>query len=144
MFIEQSDHIEVTIYYKESGAHYIAYNKKDFESKVKEESKAKFATVTLQMKPLTWGLYNNINEAAVIRTVSGDRDWNYKLYKENKLKTIIIGWDAKRKNEKGDLVPVPVNQEAIMNMAPEIAEIALSEYDAVMSLDEDESTATIK
>ena len=139
MFIDQSDFINVTVYYKKVGAHYVAYNQKDFEKKViEEEAKKKFTSVNVQMKTLTWGLYNNINEAAVIKSNNNDRDWNYRLYKENKLKSIIMSWDAKRKNEKGELVPAPVNNEAITSMAPEIAEIILSEYDAVMSLDEEE------
>ncbi len=138
MFIDQNDNINITVYYKKSGHHYVAYSKKDFESKIKEELRGKYSSVTIQMRTLTWGLYNNINESAVIKANNGERDWNYKLYKENKLKSIIVGWDAKKKNEKGELVPVPLTQEVIMSMAPEIAEIALSEYDSIMSLDDED------
>jgi hypothetical protein len=139
MFIDANDYIDITVYYKKTGAHYVAYNQKDFEKKVAtDEAKKKFSSVAVKMRTLTWGLYNNINEAAVIKTNNSDRDWNYRLYKENKLKSVIMGWDAKRKNEKGELVPVPVNNETITSMAPEIAEIILSEYDTVMSLDDEE------
>jgi len=139
MFIDVNDNVNVTVYYRKVGMHYIALSAKEFENKITDEdNKKKFSSVTVQMRTLTWGLYNQINEAAVVKTNNSDRDWNYKLYKENKLKSIIVSWDAKRKNEKGDLVPVPVNQDAITNMAPEIAEIILSEYDNIMSLDEDD------
>ena len=80
MFIDSNDYIEVTVYYKKTGAHYVAYSKKDFEKKViEEETKKKYSSVVVKMKTLTWGLYNNINEAAVIKSSNNDRDWNYKL-----------------------------------------------------------------
>jgi len=135
MFIEKDDNKEITIFYKKEGLHYIAYSKADFEKGVKEDVRAKFSSVVISMRPLTWELFNDINEAAVVKSNLGDREWNYKLYKENKLKTIIIGWDAKKKNEKGELVQLPVNSELILNMAPEIAEIVLSEYDSIKSED---------
>ena len=135
MFIEKDDNKEITIFYKKAGFHYIAYSKADFEKEVKEDARAKFSSVVINMRPLTWELFNDINEAAVIKSNLGDRDWNYKLYKENKLKSIIVGWDAKKKNEKGELVQLPVNSESILNMAPEIAEIVLSEYDSIKSED---------
>ncbi len=135
MFIEKNDNKEITIFYKKEGFHYIVYSKVDFEKEVKEDARAKFSSVVITVRPLTWELFNDINEAAVIKSKLGDREWNYKLYKENKLKTIIIGWDAKKKNEKGELVQLPVNSESILNMAPDIAEIVLNEYDSIKSED---------
>jgi hypothetical protein len=134
MFVNNNDFINITVFYKKLKAHYIAYSKNDFENKISEEEKKKFSSVNIKMRTLTWGLYNQINESATTK----EKEWNYRLYKENKLKSIIIDWDVKIKNEKGELVSVPVNQDSIMNMAPEVAEIILSEYDEIMSINDDE------
>ena len=68
----------------------------------------------------------------------GGRQWNYKLYKENKLRKILASWDAQKTNDKGIVIQIPLNIENIKNLAPEIAEQILNSYDVMMIVSEDD------
>ena len=139
MFIEIDESLEVTIYYKKNGRHYTAYSSKSFEEiGLPEEEIAKFSKLTLRLKPLTWGLYNDLQEAAMVKDNLGNRNWNYKVYKENKLRKIIIKWDATMKGEDDKMIPAPVNPQVISNLAPDIAEAILTAYDQITLIDEEE------
>jgi hypothetical protein len=70
--------------------------------------------------------------------MNGDRTWNYKLYKENRLKNLVVSWDAKKKNDKGELIPVPLNNETLLSLSPDIAEAILSTYDSITLLDDEQ------
>ena len=154
MFIDEKESAEIKIYYKKVGRHYSAYSEEDFnelvfevndkmteEEKKKhiEEEKAKFKSVTIKARPLTWGLYNDLQEEAVVKDNSGNRQWNYKRYKEIKLRRIIMEWDAKIARESdGQMVPAPLNPNTISNLSPDIAEVILNAYDKIMVMDDDE------
>ena len=138
MFVDLNELIDVVIYYKKVGRQYAAYNQKDFDAlDLKDDKeKEKYSKVNLKMKQLTWGLYNELQENSITKGLNGDRTWNYKLYKENRLKNLVVSWDAKKKNEKGELVPVPLNPESILSLSPDIAEAILSTYDSITLLDD--------
>jgi hypothetical protein len=143
MFID-NNYINITIFYKKTGMNYIAFLQKDFNKKVPNElSRKKFLSVTIKLKPLTWGIYNDINNPAILKSEDGDRGYDYKSYKEHKLKTIIVDWDVKKKNNKGELEKVTITDESILSIAPEIAELILKEYDEVTMISEEEEKKII-
>jgi hypothetical protein len=137
MFIDD-DLIDVVLFYKGSGKHYTVYGEAEFKSNNYPEDEAKtFNKVTIKVKQLTWGLYNAIQESAMVVDQLGNRKWNYKMYKENKLKHIICSWDAKMKS--GDkMIDAPINADVIAKLSPEIAEAILNLYDDLTLVDEAE------
>lgn len=134
MFIDENETINIDVYYKKSGRTYLAYGKKDFDDlKLDPQNKKKYEHLKVTMRPLGWGLFNELQEGSITRGVNGERIWNYKLYKENRLKTLIVAWDAKKNNVKGEKEDVPVSFENILSLAPDIAEAILTAYDAVIN-----------
>ena len=162
MFIDEKELIEFKIYYKKVGRHYIAFNEGDFQEidipsiekldadqkkrlteedkkKMTEEEKAKFKVVNIRARPLTWGLYNELQEEAVVKDNLGNRQWNYKRYKEVKLRRIIAEWDVKTTRESdGQTVTAPVSPNQIATLSPDVAEVILNTYDKIMIMDEAE------
>jgi hypothetical protein len=137
MFVDSNDLVEIKVYYKRAGRHYIVHNIEDYDI-LDDEEKVKFKLLTVKVRELTWGLYNELNEESIIRDITGNRQWNMKLYKENKLRKILVSWDAKKVNEKGEEIPVPINNDAITKLSPDIAESILNSYDALMFISEEE------
>jgi len=84
-----------------------------------------------------------LNEESVTKDNLGGRHWNYKLYKENKLRKVIASWDAKMADDKGNLIPVPVSGDMIAKLSPDIAEAILSAYDAMMFIGEEEEKKSL-
>ena len=60
-----------------------------------------------------------------------DIDWV--AYKEKKLITILVGWDAKEDDKD-----VPLNESNIFRLHPAIAETALSAFDRLTLMTEDD------
>ena len=142
MFID--NYINIIIFYKKMGMNYIAFLKRDFYKKVPNElNRKKFLSVEIKLKPLTWGIYNDINDPTILKSEDGGKEYDYKVYKEHKLKIIIADWDIKKKNNKGELEKVPVTEESILSIAPEIAELILKEYDEVTMISEEEEKKII-
>ena len=137
MFIDLNDQMEIRVYYRKVGRHYEVNNPIEYAA-LDEETKAKFKLLMVKARELTWGLYNELNEESITKDNLGGRHWNYKLYKENKLRKVIVSWDAKMPDDKGNLVPVPISNDRLANLAPEIAEAILGAYDEVMFIGEDE------
>jgi hypothetical protein len=90
--------------------------------------------LTVKMKELTWGLYNQLQDNAMIADANGESRFNFRSYKESKLKSLIKEWDAKDKDGK----PVMVNEITISHLAPSIAETIIRSYDEISFLTEDE------
>mgnify|MGYP000695648833 CR=1 FL=1 len=133
MFIEE-DPISISIFFKKVGRHFIAYSKPDYDKmELSEEERSLYKELTLQMRPLTWGLYNELQESAMVLDELGNRQFNYKVYKENRLLRLIRKWNAKR-----DGKDVPINPTTLSKLSPDIAEVILTEYDNVSLLDEDD------
>jgi len=137
MFIDPNELIEIKVFYKKVGRHYVVNSQEEYEI-LDEEDKNKYKCLTVKAKELSWGLYNDLNEESVTKDMTGNRQWNYKLYKENKLRKVIASWDACKINEKGESIPIPVNSDTIKTLAPDIAENILSSYDSLMFISEDE------
>ena len=70
---------------------------------------------------------------AMVTDANGDRHFNFKAFRENKLKKLMKEWDAK-KDDKA----VPINDRMISMLAPSIAECILSSYDSECMLTEEE------
>lgn len=138
MFVEE-ELIEIEIFYKKKGKHYIVYSEEKFkEIDLSEEIKKEYKKLTIQARPLTWGLYNELQESAHVTDELGNRRWNYKAYKESKLKNVIASWDAKIKNTQGEEIAAPVNAKTISKIAPEIAEEIINVYDQKTLIDEED------
>jgi len=137
MFIDPNELTEIKVYYRRVGKHYQVVETDDYD-KMEEEEKKKYKCLKVKVRELSWGPYNELNEESVSKDASGGRQWNYRLYKENKIRKVLVSWDAQKPNEKGEMVPVPVNSDNISKLAPEIAENILSSYDAIMLISDEE------
>lgn len=138
MFLEEDELLDIAVYYKKIGRHYVAYGEQVFnEVGLNEEDKGTYSKLKIRARPLTWGLYNDLQEAAMVEDGLGNRKWNYKVYKENKLRKIIVKWDATAKDEDGNEKPAPINHGVIGRLAPDIAEVILNVYDQMTLIDED-------
>ena len=82
-------------------------------------------------------MYNELNEESVTKDMQGNRNFNFRLFKENKIKKILAGWDASKINSNGDKVEIPLTPDNIRNLSPDIAEEILSSYDTMMFISED-------
>ena len=139
MFIEENDLIDVAIFYRKTGKSYIAYGEKDFNEAVKDESKSKFKKLVVSLRPMTWGLYNDLQEhSSVFDHNEGKNKFNFRRYKEEKLKKLIVKWDATNTDSNGNVVPIPVNEKNILNLSPSIAENIIAQYDEISVMDEEE------
>lgn len=119
--------------------HYLAYGDDEFKNAdLTDEERKDFKSITVKMRQLTWGLYNDLQEGAVDIDDEGNRRFNYKKYKELRLVRLISGWDATNTDAEGKDVPVKVSEKMIKSLAPEIAETILSVYDRIMYLSEEE------
>ena len=102
---------------------------------VEESEKSKFQKITLNMKPMTWKIYNDLQRNSTIDRGRGSgEEIDWLLYKEKKLVTVLVGWNAK--NEKGE--PIPVTPENIFKLHPMMVEMALNTFDSVTLLGEEE------
>lgn len=129
MFVDANETIDIALYYKKEGKHYLVLILKDMENLTQIE-KNEFKVVNIKMKAMTWGLFNDLQDQGYEKGINNERMWNYKLYKQNRLKNLIVSWDAKKTNAKGEQENVPVTQENILSLAPEIAEAILAVYNS--------------
>lgn len=139
MFIENDDTIDIVLFYRKVAKSYIVFGEKDFQDNVKEKSdQDKYKKLTVKMKILTWGLFNELQDIATVTDPNTMRNvFNYKIYKEEKLKRLIVSWDATV--IKGDkTISVPVTSETVLKLAPAIAETLLALYDSISTIEEEE------
>ena len=141
MFIDELQTVKIKIYYKKEGHNYLAYSARDMErihGKPSSETAYiydDFQELNLDMRELTWGAYNDLQEKALQTQQDGSERFSMKKYKEFRLEHLLIGWDAKRKDRaSGELVNVPVNQSTLGALAPEIAETILVAYELEMDI----------
>ena len=133
MFIQDNDLIEIKVYVRNNGHRYTCYTENDYK-KLAEKDKNKCNPFVLKMKELTWGLYNQLQDESMLETNSGESKFNYRHYKEAKLRALIKERDAKGKDGK----PVQVDESNISHLAPAIAETILRAYDEISFLTEEE------
>jgi len=139
MFIENDSTVDIIIYYKKVGYHYLAYSEGEFKDEdLTDKEREEYKKLTVKMRELTWGLYNELQELSVDIDDEGNRKFNYKKYKEIRLIKLIADWDATVKDRNGADVKVNPIEKTIKSMSPEIAEALLNAYDQVMYLSEEE------
>ena len=139
MFIKENSTVDIVLFYKKIGMHYVAFSEPNFKNEdFTEEERKEFKKLTVKMRQLTWGLYNNLQEGSVDVDHEGNNVFNYRKYKELRLTKMISGWDAKTLDSEGKEVPVKVNERTIKSLAPEIAESILTAYDERMFMSEEE------
>jgi len=119
MFTQDGDTINITLYYKKNKHSYSVLPRNEF-LEVSEAERKKYSELNVKMKNLTWGFYNTLQDIS-------DKD-GYKKYKEEKLKELIIEWDASMVKD-GVTKKIPVSDDTIMSLHPEIAENILKLYD---------------
>jgi len=135
MFINETDLVDVKVHYIKSNHRYSAYTNVEFEDMdLEEEEKKDYKVLSLKMRELTWGLYNQLQEDAMQDDHNGNPQFNVKLYKENRLLKLIKEWDAKTDDDK----PVPIAQRFLSHLAPDIAETILRAYDEISFISGDE------
>ena len=139
MFISDNDVIDVIIYYRKLGRSYVAYGEEDFKEEiVDEKEKEKFKKFTITMKLLTWGLFNEIQELSTTYDVAAFRGtFNARKYKEEKLKKLIVKWDATTTDKDGKIINVPVTEKSILSLSPNVAETIINSYERLSVLDDD-------
>ena len=138
MFIDNNKNVDIVVYYRKLGYHYVTYSGKDFEDKeFTDEEKEKFKKLTVQMKQLSWGLYNELQESSIEVDAEGNRKFNGKRYKEFRLTRLISGWDATIQKDDKE-VKINPNEQTIKSLSPDIAEAILNAYDQLMYLSEEE------
>jgi len=144
MFIDELQTIKIKIFFKKEGHNYLVYSERDMRSihgSPNEKNKnayEKFQELNLEMRELTWGAYNDLQEKSLAVQQDGSERFSMKKYKESRLEYLIISWDAKRKDNEGNFVDVPVNQSSLGALAPEIAETILSAYETEMDMGEED------
>ena len=136
MFIDSNDLVEINVYYKKNNNAYSVIKQEEWK-KLSEENRMKYKCLTIKAKPLTWGMYNDLNEDATIIDNNNNRIWSNKLYKEGKLRKIIVSWNAEKTIE-GKTCPVPVSPDTIKTLSRDIAEEILTTYDKMMIISEEE------
>ena len=140
MFIQDDEVLDVVVYYKKLGRIYIACSEKDFNEKIKDEKEiGKYKKLTVSMKLLTWGLYNELQDLATLYDEAREINvFSRKKYKEEKLKKLIVRWDATTKNKDGKEIPATINSNVIASISPNIAEAILTSYDEQSVFSEEE------
>jgi hypothetical protein len=135
MFITDNSLIEVKICWRKIKNRYDAFTESEFKKlTIAEEIKKKYTPLTLKMMELTWELYNKLQEESFDEDVDGNKKWNFRKYKENRLKRVLKEWDAK--DDKG--VAIPVNEKNILHLSPTIAEAIIRAYDEISTLGDEE------
>jgi len=137
MFVKDTDLVDVKVYYlkKGKGHRYLSYTEAEFKGSVlKDDEKKQYKVLSLKMQQLTWGLYNQLQEDAMVEDINGNAQFNVKKYKENRLCKLIKEWDAI--NEEGK--PVSIAPGSISHLSPDVAETILRGYDELSFVDEAE------
>ena len=133
MFIDDTK-IDIKVYFKKIRSRYEAFSNNEFSKlKLKDEERKKYSVLNIKVIELTWGLQNQLQDSA-FDDVGEERKWNFRKFKENKIKMIVKEWDAK--DDKGNVVPV--NELNLLKLAPSIAEAILRSYDEISFLTEEE------
>ena len=142
LFVQTNDVVDVKIYYRMKNKKCQALTEEEFkdldEKSQKEKDKIAFKKenfyeLNLKMKQLTWGIYNELQEAATEAAEGGERLFNYRRYRENKFEKLLVSWDAKDAN--GNIAKV--TPAMIRMLPPEIPDTALRGYDSFSFLDKE-------
>ena len=141
MFVKDTDLVSIRVYYKrigDTGHKYAAFSSDELGEE--EKRTGDFSTLNVKMAELTWGLYNELQDGAMVEyelpNGETERRFNYRKFKEGKLKRLLKEWDA-CETVNGEPKPVPIDDQNVSHLAPQIAESILSAYDAASYLTEE-------
>lgn len=132
--VDSEKNVTIELYYKRSKSHNAIQVIRNIDD-IPIAKRSEYKKVTFDMRPLSWGLYNAMQrESTVDKGMPGERiDWT--VYKEKKIHTILVGWDAIDNEEK----PVPLNSQTIQKLHPVLVETLLNVYDQMNFLGEDDT-----
>jgi len=139
MFIKKNDTVEVKIYFKQKDYKFLALTGEEIQARIKdkklteEQANEEYSILTVQMKVLSWGDYNDFQSSAQQTAANGDRYFDYRVYKEDRLKKLTRAWDAVDQEGK----PVPVNEQTVTSLAPSIGDAIVKGYDELCFYDEE-------
>jgi hypothetical protein len=139
MFINNNDIVEVKIYYKKDGFKYLALTDSEVSKRIKDKKLTKdqvsqeFKTLSVNMLVLSWGSYNRFQDTATLTNEKGERYFDYKTYKEQRLQSLVKSWDAK--DAEGN--DVKVSPKLIMQLAPTIGDAIVRGFDESSYYDEE-------
>ena len=135
MFIKKDDAIDIKIFYREKNHKYNAYSQEEFNKlELSNDEKLKYKELNLKMKPLSWGMQNDLNESAMVYESDGEKRFSYKAFKETKLQRLITSWDAIDSGGRN----IPPSKDALCSLSPIIAETIILAYDSEEDMDEEE------
>jgi len=139
MFIDNNDIIEVKIYYKQDKFRFLALTESEIEKRVRDKKltnsqvETEFALLNVNMTALNWGSYNRFQDLATLTNEKGERYFDYKTYKEQRLQNLLKSWSAKDKDGND----VPVSPKSIMQLAPTIGDAIVRGFDEASYYDEE-------
>jgi len=139
MFVKNNDTVDVKVYYKQNGYKFLVLTQVEINEKIKakklteEQIKNDFKVLNLQMAILSWGTYNEFQNNASKLTPQGERYFDYRTYKEDRLKKLIKSWDAVDPEGK----PVPINEMTVMSLVPVMGDAIVKAYDEESFYDEE-------
>jgi hypothetical protein len=102
---------------------------------VPEDKKKRFTPLTVELKPLPWHAYNELQRKCTKNLGPGigeELDWI--KFKEEKLQAVLVDWNAKDKDGK----KITVSREMLFKLHPKVAEAILTEYDKITLLGSDD------
>lgn len=141
MFIDNNDIVEVKIHYKKDGFKYLALTDTEVSKRIKnkklteDQVEKEFQTLVVNMSVLNWGSYNRFQDLATLTNEKGERYFDYKVYKEQRLQSLIKSWNAKDSEGKD----VSVTPKSIMMLAPTIGDAIVRGFDEASYYDEEEA-----
>lgn len=133
--------IDIEVNYKveknKSGVKHIKILNDDDVAKIKADISTANEVKTLSTKWIqqTWAAANELLKRATIynhQTSQQDIDWT--AYRDARLKSCLVEWDAKDKNDS----PIPCNEFTINKLHANVALALLERYDKATSIDEEE------
>ena len=139
MLVKNNDLIEVKVYYKQDGYEFLTLTVQEVEKRIKDKKtteaqlKEEFELLTVSMAVLSWGTYNDFQSNASKLNEQGERYFDYRTYKEDRLKKLIKAWDAIGEDGK----PVLINELTIMSLVPAIGDAIVKGYDEASFYDEE-------
>jgi len=133
MFIESNGEIGIDLYIRNEGCGKIKVrlNLNDLSDEIKKS----YEKHSFKLKPITWKQNNDLTRESLVNRGPGvGVEWDWVMHKEKKLCMILKGWDAKDKDGKA----VPLNEENIFKLSPNVAETLLDEFDKRTLINDEE------
>ncbi len=123
--------LNYTLEKNKSGVTQVTIIDNEKAAKLKADPAHKVKTLRTQWKPLTWHASNElITKATTFNHHTQQQDIDYTKFRDAKLKSCLLGWDAK--NDKGE--PIPCVESAINKLHANVALALLAKYDDAITI----------